>query len=280
MQVDLRKSWTVSFLRTWHGRMSTMSLLRLWYYLFFEQGAADPRGLLQLRMSPPVCTNVLLRKHKSDVATFEEIFNDGIYRSIIRHVPDINCLIDLGANIGLASLYFASHYCNCRVFAVEPHPETYKLLTRNLQSLIAAGRCKTLEAAVWDRAGVKLVPSNEEPDSFSSFAVIESGSAESRNSPIENFTMAQVLAMSGFSTVDLLKVDIEGAERQLLRGDVSWLDRVSALAIEFHGDSREDSGFDEKIAAHGLEIVEENRHTTLACRSALGRGANVCGYSR
>jgi len=92
--------------------------------------------------------------------------------------------------------------------------------------------------------------------------------------------MAQVLAMSGFSTVDLLKVDIEGAERQLLRGDVSWLDRVSALAIEFHGDSREDSGFDEKIAAHGLEIVEENRHTTLACRSALGRGANVCGYSR
>jgi FkbM family methyltransferase len=280
MQVDLRKSWTVSFLRTWHGRMSTMSLLRFWNYLFFEQGAADPRGLLQLRMSPPVCTNVLLRKHKSDIATFEEIFNDGIYRSIIQHIPDITSLIDLGANIGLASLYFASHYCNCRVFAVEPHPETYNLLTRNLQSLIAAGRCKTLEAAVWDRAGVKLVPSGEEPDSFSSFAVIESRSGESRNSPIESFTMDQVLEMSGFSTVDLLKVDIEGAERQLLRGDVSWLDRVSALAIEFHGASRKDSGFDEKIAAHGLEIVEETRHTTLACRNALGRGASVCGYSR
>ena len=55
--------------------------------------------------------------------------------------------------------------------------------------------------------------------------------------------MAAILEASGFDVVDLVKIDIEGAERAVFR-QVDWLERVRALAIEFHGSAREEIGFD------------------------------------
>jgi Methyltransferase FkbM domain len=82
---------------------------------------------------------------------------------------------------------------------------------------------------------------------------------------VEGYTMTEILDRSGFDRVDLLKVDIEGAERELFSSqDVSWLDRVGAIAIEFHEDSRSASGFDDTMIRNGFEICSEDRHTVIA----------------
>jgi hypothetical protein len=77
--------------------------------------------------------------------------------------------------------------------------------------------------------------------------------------------MQSIYQRSGFQEVDLLKVDIEGAEVQLLQGDLSWLDHVRVVAIEFHGDSRKESGFDEIMK--GRRIIDDSSHTTLAIKN-------------
>jgi len=61
-------------------------------------------------------------------------------------------------------------------------------------------------------------------------------------------------------------VDIEGAETELFKGDLSWLARVNAIAIEFHGESRMASHFDDAMQEFGFCIYNEDRHTVLAVK--------------
>jgi len=75
--------------------------------------------------------------------------------------------------------------------------------------------------------------------------------------------MGEIIARSGFERIDVLKVDIEGAEVQLFSGDTSWLARVGMLMIEFHSDAREQIGFDALIARHGLRILKDSGSHTL-----------------
>jgi hypothetical protein len=79
-------------------------------------------------------------------------------------------------------------------------------------------------------------------------------------------TMPALIQDSGFPFIDLLKVDIEGAEVELFRGDLGWLNTIGAIAIEFHQDSRERSGFDRIVRDRGFVLHEANQHTVLACR--------------
>ena len=80
------------------------------------------------------------------------------------------------------------------------------------------------------------------------------------------YDMDELLRRSGFREVDLLKMDIEGAEKDLFIGNPSWLDRVNNMVIEFHGDSRQQCCFDEMIAARGFKIVDDNAHTVTVAR--------------
>lgn len=86
---------------------------------------------------------------------------------------------------------------------------------------------------------------------------------------VEAFTMRELLEYSGFQIVDLLKVDIEGAETELFSRDVDWLTLVRCIAIEFHGDSRQRSRFDEVVRRYGFHICSEESHTVIACKRDL-----------
>ncbi|WP_261361958.1 FkbM family methyltransferase [Frigoriglobus tundricola] len=79
-------------------------------------------------------------------------------------------------------------------------------------------------------------------------------------------TLESLIGAAGFPHIDLLKVDVEGAEVELFRTADRWIDRVNVICIEFHGDSRETTGFDRLMAEHGFRIVYTDYHTTLALR--------------
>jgi hypothetical protein len=82
----------------------------------------------------------------------------------------------------------------------------------------------------------------------------------------------KIINNSGFTKVDLLKVDIEGAEVELFKGNVSWLGCVNSIAIEFHGDSRKQCRFDEIMRNYQFQIYDQDSHTVLAVRNREGRG--------
>jgi hypothetical protein len=76
--------------------------------------------------------------------------------------------------------------------------------------------------------------------------------------------MATLIGMTGAAEVQLVKMDIEGSEAVLLTSGASWLGSVQCLAVEFHDDLRAHLSFDELIAKHGFDVVDDGGHTVIA----------------
>jgi FkbM family methyltransferase len=249
MSLPVKLPWTISFLIEWLPRMTLASALRLRDHSTREQSD----GMLTFKMRRPFRGPIYLRAKGSDILTFHEVVSDEIYKTVLSHLKECRTIIDLGANIGLASRYFAAHYPNCQIVAVEPNPDTFRVLTENLKDFPNA---KLVEAAVW--ASETSLSGTSDPNHFSAFAVLEDNHGRMRGIPI-----SKIIAMCEQARVDLLKVDIEGAETQLFKGDLNWLRQVKCIAIEFHNDSRESSRFDEIMLEYGFEVFE-GKHTVIA----------------
>jgi FkbM family methyltransferase len=194
------------------------------------------------------------------LATLEEVIKTEVYRIVVDLVPRCGTIIDLGANIGLTSLYLTARYPACRILAVEPNPSSYSLLNVNLGELIRLGRGRILKAAVWDRSE-ELVPAGSSNDEHhSAFAVRAAGEVDRTEKRISGYTLQQVLDYSGFDRCDLLKVDIEGSETRLFSGNVDWLQKVGSIAIEFHGNSRDQSRFDAIMTRYRFRVYDGDPH--------------------
>ena len=267
MRLNPTQNWTVSFVREWLPYMSLRSVLRLRdYELRSARGEQVEGRSLELNMRLPVQTTVSLREVGSDILTFNEVIKDQVYKNILLRLRRCETVVDLGANIGLASLYFAGHYPTCRLLAVEPNPPTYEILSRNLKGLVEAGRARTLRAAVWGSEKALVADPAQASDHYSAFATREAAGSEDGGATMQGLPINTILADSGFERVDLLKVDIEGAEVELFKGDTDWLKTVGAIAIEFHHDSRRECRFDELMRAYGFGIYDQDPHTVLAVR--------------
>src|SRR5688572_30393179 len=111
-------SWTVSLARELWPRMNLRSVLRFRNYSLREaQGSLRQNQLLNLNMKSPINQRVSLREVGSDILTFNEVLLDRVYKTVLSHVSECKTVIDLGANIGLSSIFFAANYPACRIFA-------------------------------------------------------------------------------------------------------------------------------------------------------------------
>lgn len=246
-----------------------MTMRSIWRYrghvLRHERGGCTAGDILELDLRQPYRCRVALRATDSDLGTFNEVFVSQVYRAAVRCVQGARSVIDLGSNIGLSALYFAAHLPKARIYCVEPGADTYAFMNQNVAELRAGSRLESLQGAVWD-AECRL---HADPAAAPySNALTMRLAGPDQPGEFSGYPMAEIIRRSGFRRVDLLKADIEGAERQLFANDVSWLDAVGAIAIEFHGTSRADARFDHVVAAHGFSIVEDGAHTVVAARTA------------
>jgi FkbM family methyltransferase len=268
MRLIPRQPWTLTFLREWRPYISFRSVLRLRdYELRSGRGRQAEGRILELSMKSPVQGKVFLREVGSDILTFDEVIKRQVYGNILSRLERCETVIDLGANIGLASLYFAGHYPSCQLFAVEPNPDTYRMLTANLRELVENGRCRTLKAAVWGSEKALIADHSQAPEHYSAFSTKEANPEESATETMSGLPIREIIKNSGFTKIDLLKVDIEGAEVELFKGDVGWLHSVNSIAIEFHGDSRNESKFDEIMRDYKFHIYDQDPHTVVVVRS-------------
>lgn len=182
-------------------------------------------GLVRVRL-PGIGRELWGRAGTSDVATFEEIFGEHHYWLPFADFEP-RSILDLGANVGYASVYFAAHWLAAEILAVEPAPASAELLRKNIA---AWPRIAHLRAAVWPHpTRVSIANPGDEPNAFRmSEAALAAADA------IPAYTIAQLLERQGWRRVDLLKMDIEGAEREIFQNGSDWLDRVDVLIIELH----------------------------------------------
>ena len=186
---------------------------------------ARPRSIVKVQL-PGFEHSLWARAGTSDVETFEEVFLTRQYDLPFAGFEPTH-ILDLGANVGYASVYFASRWPQARILAVEPATGNIDLLARNTR---AWNRITCLQAAVWSRpAWVQVANPKDEPNAY---RMSESLDSDKENIPA--YTIAQLIARLGCERLDLLKMDVEGAEAEIFQNGTEWLDRIKVLIVELH----------------------------------------------
>lgn len=258
------ESWTINFFIEKTKIMSPLSAWRLWRFSRRSlKGRRPARSTICLQLRNVIDGTVWLRNYGSDLATFKEVVVERIYECVADELPNCRSIVDLGANIGLASCYFLTQFPDAHVLAVEPDHENFELLQKNVSHQRNATRCSAIHRAVWSCEKELNVERWRGDDRFSSVRVTGEGIGDE---VVQGSSLKQIIAESSFPRIDLLKVDIEGAEVELLANAEDWLPLVDAIAIEFHNETRAQSGFDRKMQDSGFHIIRDDAHTVLARR--------------
>jgi len=160
----------------------------------------------------------------SFLSAWDEIFVNRIYeiRGDPAHVP---CLVDAGANIGLAALFWQWRYGQFKYIGFEPDTAVAACCRENLRAWKIDGELH--EVALAGQEGISwFQPDHADGGHLTS--VRPTGSVQ----PLE----VRLKRLSSFlpDSVDLLKLDIEGAEGEVLAEIAPCLPRVKALFVEWH----------------------------------------------
>lgn len=170
-----------------------------------------------------------LRLRTTDVALCREILIRRQYECLLAQPPRV--IVDAGANIGLASLFFARRYPDARVIAIEPESSNYAMLLKNTApypNIVA------VRAALWNRdTELDLVDLGSGHTNFQT-AEAAGDKKGSVISKVRAMTIDRLMAEFDINTIDLLKLDIEGAEKELFEGPLDWVRRVGVFAVELH----------------------------------------------
>jgi FkbM family methyltransferase len=165
---------------------------------------------------------VWMRAHTSDLATFEQIF---LARELDLPLPvEPRHIVDGGANVGFASIYFAQRFPNASIVAVEFEQANYEILERNTAAWPAITPVHAAIRGRAERVGVR--------DEGSATCAYEAVPVD--DGGVEGLTLEGLLLRQRWDHADLVKLDIEGSERDVLDASSAWLPRVRALAVETH----------------------------------------------
>jgi FkbM family methyltransferase len=206
---------------TWYyGNYGLRGVLAIASYRLFGQPKV-------ISAHPPGIRNpVLLRLKTSDEATYVQILLGGQYSFDLPFSP--RAIVDAGANIGMASIFFANKYPEAKIIAIEAERSNFNILVRNVRPYPAI---TPVHAALWNRDGEISVG---EPDPVSgasgNWAFV---TREGPGVKVRAITMPTLMREMKIQAVDLVKIDIEGAEKEVFEGS-DWINSVRCMMIELH----------------------------------------------
>jgi len=246
----------------------------IWYYYsrFGIKGASlaikarlfNSEEIIEVKR-PGIKFPFYLRCLTSDIVVSDQVFVDLEYDFQLKESPKV--IVDTGANIGLTSIYFANKYPDAQIIAIEPENGNYEALKKNVSPYT---NIRTINAALWNK--------NEEIN------LIDPGRhgncgfrTDSKESPVDNnypvcqqiqaITIDKIMEEYQLVSIDILKLDIEGAEIEVFSTSDSWIGKVNALIIELHdrlrpGCSRSfyngSNGFDYEWQKDNIVFIRRN----------------------
>ena len=209
---------------------------------------------------------VHLNRYETDYV-YQEIFEDHCY---LRHgirLQDGDTVVDIGANIGLFSLFVMSRCRNPTIYAFEPAPAVYELLKANCDAY--GSNVRALNMGVSDRSKTATLTFYEKSSVFSGFHADETADREAIQAVVRNTlrsetsvtgeaaeeyvseltadrlrrtthqchmtSVSQIIREYGLAKIDLLKIDAEKSELDIIRGidDRDW-PKIGQIVVEIH----------------------------------------------
>lgn len=183
--------------------------------------------LIKLKI-PGLKNPVFLRNKYYDTHIFNQIFIREEVNFGSDNDPKI--IVDCGANIGLSTLYFRRQFPGSIIISIEPELANFNMLIKNSKKY---DNIDCLHAALWSKNGkVNVIDIGE---GVASFITKEPGDQGNIIEQISSLTIGEVILRFGVSTIDLIKMDIEGTEYELFNyKPEEWTDRINMLAVELH----------------------------------------------
>ena len=184
---------------------------------------------------------ISLRRRTSDISIFKYILLNREYETFVTQTKDVRYIIDAGANIGCSTLYFKKKFPFSTIVSIEPEAENFRCLAKNIQ-LNKFTAIHPLNKGLWvDDSPLKIGRNFGDKREWS-FTV-----EPVRESPIYGITIPAIMQEYSMPRIDILKIDIEGAERFIFETNIlkSFLHKVRYIVMEIH--KNQFSGLDQKI---------------------------------
>jgi FkbM family methyltransferase len=188
---------------------------------------------------PDFDATIKLRKRpSSDLNVFAQIYQYNEYKPLVetfkKHFPNDKKLhiIDAGSNIGLTSVYLSRHFPNSSFIAIEPEDSNFESVCFNLEANQVKNAIK-IKGGLWSKnTNLKIV--NDFRDQKDWSVRVEETNEEG---DLKAFSIRHLMKEYHFEAIDILKIDIEGSEKEVFTGanaDVSFLAKTKCIAIEIH----------------------------------------------
>ena len=207
----------------------------------------------ELAIAPPRSNHkVHLRIDTSDFCAYRDvlIFKTKSYDPNLAGFSP-HTIVDAGAHIGITSILFALKYPMAKIIAVEPEDANFAALVRNTAPYKTI---TPIHAALWREDGkVTLGASNAHPKG--AFQVVDNGPQR-----VRAITMGTLMSETGIDSIDLLKVDIEGAEVEVF-ASCPWIAKVRVIAIELHDRVQTGCSSVVKAAAKDMQFNDKGEVT-------------------
>ena len=171
--------------------------------------------------------NLVIREGTSDLSVFYQVFVDDNYKYSYAKDPQI--ILDIGANVGYTSIYYAKLFPKSKIYCLESDPENYKILLKNIEKYPNITPCN---GALYSRDTILSI---YDPN-LGEWGLQVSETENNTNKKVQAYSFNSLLKLWELENtiIDVLKIDIEGSEKELFEGDVGFLNSVDLMIIETH----------------------------------------------
>lgn len=214
---------------------------------------------------PGFVNPIYYRPGTADISTFREIFLREEYNLGLPPDFPVATIIDAGSNIGFTALFFLQKFPGAKIISLEPDAENFALLQKNVSPYQPI---TPLQKALWRQSGfIKVTDQGYGVRGF----VVEDAEVGTPDT-IPAVSLNDLVRDYALTSIDILKMDIEGSEKEVFEGDTSWLSITRCLVIELHdrmkpGCSKAvfsklaEHNFECSIRGENLVFINQNRLT-------------------
>lgn len=154
---------------------------------------------------------------------------------ILSEYDNINCkdpavIIDAGAYIGSAALYFTQKFPKATILALEPEAANFELLVKNCKEF---NKIIPINAALWSSNTTREL--NDRFTGQWGYTISNTFNKISFTRQIVNcLSMDDLISIYKIDTIDVLKMDIEGSEKEVFEHASTWIEKVNIISVELH----------------------------------------------
>lgn len=195
--------------------------------LFLFSKISHTKPLLRRKL-PLIKHPFYIRIGTTDASVLKQVLLERQYDYPLPISPKV--IVDAGANIGLSAIFFANRYPDALILAIEPEDSNFQLLQRNTAPY---SQIKALKAALWQKKQqICLIDPKDGNDGFrTKEGLLDDDVCLGY---VQGVTLDSLMAEKGLSLIDVLKVDIEGAEKEVFENSSNWINRVGIIIAELH----------------------------------------------